>query len=190
MSALSKASPLKRKPAESSKSPSKPKTTLEPGNPLWFCLNAQDCPEGRLGVRTKKDGKHYTTCDKNDWRDPETCKVTCSFLAPSKDHPHNCHICLQDVGGKPSIGIPTDEVDDRGYKVWENYCAVFSLCAGARTKDGGTFKNATAATGDIVGVSACVRSKVYQVARCVRSRLPRVKDVPSGWKFTGVDCCL
>eukprot|EP00904_Undaria_pinnatifida_P012726 jgi/Undpi1/8584/HiC_scaffold_25.g11049.m1 len=116
MSALSKASPLKRKPAESSKSPSKPKTTLEPGNPLWFCLNAQDCPEGRLGVRTKKDGKHYTTCDKNDWRDPETCKVTCSFLAPSKDHPHNCHICLQDVGGKPSIGIPTDEVDDRGYK--------------------------------------------------------------------------
>ena len=32
MSALSKASPLKRKPAESSKSPSKPKTALEPGN--------------------------------------------------------------------------------------------------------------------------------------------------------------
>ena len=34
MSALSKALPLKRKPAESSKPPSKPKTALEPGNPL------------------------------------------------------------------------------------------------------------------------------------------------------------
>ena len=28
----------------------------------------------------------------------------------------NCQICLQDVGGKPLIGIPTDEVDNRGYK--------------------------------------------------------------------------
>ena len=47
MSALSKASPLKRKPAESSKSPSKPKTALEPGNqptPFGFASTLKTAP--------------------------------------------------------------------------------------------------------------------------------------------------
>ncbi|CAN0087974.1 unnamed protein product, partial [Pylaiella littoralis] len=73
------------------------------------------------------------------------------MLLASKDHPHGCQLCLCDVGGYPSIGIPTDEKDDRGYTVWENYHGVFSHCAGARSRDGKTFKNATVASGDIVG---------------------------------------
>ncbi|CAM9774264.1 unnamed protein product, partial [Sphacelaria rigidula] len=36
--------------------------------------------------------------------------------------------------------------------VWENYHGVFSLCAGSKTADGRTFKNATPASGDIVGL--------------------------------------
>ncbi|CAN0443469.1 unnamed protein product, partial [Pylaiella littoralis] len=39
-------------------------------------------------------------------------KVTLSMLLASKDHPHGCQLCLCDVGGYPSIGIPTDEKDD------------------------------------------------------------------------------
>lgn len=42
-------------------------------------------------------------------------KVTLSILLASKDHPHRCQLCLSDVGGYPSIGIPTGEKDDRGY---------------------------------------------------------------------------
>ncbi|CAM9541652.1 unnamed protein product [Pylaiella littoralis] len=34
------------------------------------------------------------------------------MLLASKDHPHGCQLCLCDVGGYPSIGIPTDEKDD------------------------------------------------------------------------------
>ncbi|CAM9460729.1 unnamed protein product [Pylaiella littoralis] len=37
------------------------------------------------------------------------------MLLASKDHPHACQLCLCDVGGYPSIGIPTEEKDDRGY---------------------------------------------------------------------------
>ncbi|CAN0398343.1 unnamed protein product, partial [Pylaiella littoralis] len=60
-------------------------------------------------------------------------KFTLSMLLASKDHPHGCQLCVCDVGGYPSIGIPTDEKDDRGYTVWENNHGVFSHCAGARS---------------------------------------------------------
>lgn len=114
MSRLSKASPLKRKPAESIKPPTKTKSDLQPGNQEWPCLR-EGC-DGHLAVRTRRDGKQYASCDQNDWHDPGTCKVTCSLLSRSKDHPHKCEICLHDVGGRPSIGFPTDEVDERGFK--------------------------------------------------------------------------
>ncbi|CAM9654451.1 unnamed protein product [Pylaiella littoralis] len=154
MSALSKCSPLKRKQQGSNAAAANPRALFSGGNPDWPCLDSKDCPDGRLKVcLRKKDQKEYVTCDRNVWSDKDTCKVTLSMLLASKDHPHGCQLCLCDVGGYPSIGIPTDEKDDRGYTVWENYHGVFSHCAGARSLDGKTFKNATVASGDIVGVS-------------------------------------
>ncbi|CAM9987162.1 unnamed protein product, partial [Pylaiella littoralis] len=50
----------------------------------------------------------YVTCDRNVWSDKDTCKVTLSMLLASKDKPHGCQLCLCDVGGYPSIGIPTE----------------------------------------------------------------------------------
>ncbi|CAN0387018.1 unnamed protein product, partial [Pylaiella littoralis] len=44
------------------------------------------------------------------------------MLLASKDHPHGCQLCLCDVGGYPSIGIPTDEKDDRGYTGGSKRC--------------------------------------------------------------------
>ncbi|CAN0324626.1 unnamed protein product [Pylaiella littoralis] len=113
MSALSKCSPLKRKQGGSTAA--KPRALFAAGNPDWPCLD-KDCPDGRLKVcLRKKDNKEYATCDQNIWNDKNTCKVTLSMLLASKDHPHACQLCLCDVGGYPSIGIPTEEKDDRGY---------------------------------------------------------------------------
>ena len=39
------------------------------------------------------------------------CKVTLSLLKANRDFPHNCQLCLQDVGGSPSVGKATDEKD-------------------------------------------------------------------------------
>lgn len=66
------------------------------------------------------------TCDHNEWKDSSTCKVTLSMLNPSKDHPHACQLCLQDVGGTPSIGNHTEEKDARGY-TGESVCVCFFL---------------------------------------------------------------
>ncbi|CAN0236810.1 unnamed protein product, partial [Pylaiella littoralis] len=112
MSALSKCSPLKRK-QQGSNTAAKPRALFSAGNPDWPCLDFKDCPDGRLKVcLRKKDQKEYVTCDQNVWSDKDTCKVTLSMLLASKDHPHGCQLCLCDVGGYPSIGIPTDEKDD------------------------------------------------------------------------------
>ena len=41
--------------------------------------------------------------------------LTLSLLKANRDFPHNCQLCLQDVGGSPSVGKATDEKDARGY---------------------------------------------------------------------------
>ncbi|CAM9888249.1 unnamed protein product, partial [Hapterophycus canaliculatus] len=77
----------------------------EVGNVDWPCLDIKLCPDGRLKVHNRKsDDKEYVTCDHNVLKDNSICKVTLSMLKPSKDHPHYCQLCLQDVGGSPSIG--------------------------------------------------------------------------------------
>ena len=38
-----------------------------------------------------------------------------ALLKANRDFPHNCQLCLQDVGGSPSVGKATDEKDARGY---------------------------------------------------------------------------
>ncbi|CAN0205322.1 unnamed protein product, partial [Ectocarpus sp. 4 AP-2014] len=61
--------------------------------------------------REKKDGGEFLTCDQNEWKNPGSCKVSLSLLKASKDHPHLCTLCLQDVGGKPSLGTSTGKTD-------------------------------------------------------------------------------
>ena len=63
----------------------------------------------------KEDGNQFVVCDHNEFNNPSTCKVTLSLLKANRDFPHNCQLCLQDVGGSPSVGKATDEKDARGY---------------------------------------------------------------------------
>ena len=64
---------------------------------------------------SKEDGNQFVVCDHNEFNNPSTCKVTLSLLKANRDFPHNCQLCLQDVGGSPSVGKATDEKDARGY---------------------------------------------------------------------------
>ena len=70
-----------------------------PGNPDWPCLDTVHCPDGRLKIVQKKDGNQFVVCDHNEFNNPSTCKVTLSLLKANRDFPHNCQLCLQDVGG-------------------------------------------------------------------------------------------
>ena len=119
MQALSSVSPLKRKRQDSEASSStttrRPGIATTPGNPDWPCLDTVHCPDGRLKIVQKKDGNQFVVCDHNQFNNPSTCKVTLSLLKANRDYPHNCQLCLQDVGGSPSVGKATDEKDARGY---------------------------------------------------------------------------
>ena len=103
MQALSSVSPLKQKrqdsEASSSSSTKRPGIANTPGNPDWPCLDTVHCPDGRLKTVQKKDGNQFVVCDHNEFNNPSTCNV----------------LCLQDVGGSPSVGKATDEKDARGY---------------------------------------------------------------------------
>ena len=101
--------------ASSSSSTKRPGIATTPGNPDWPCLDTVHCPDGRLKTVQKKDGNQFVVCDHNEFNNPSTCKVTLSLLKANRDFPHNCQLCLQDVGGSPSVGKATDEKDARGY---------------------------------------------------------------------------
>ena len=132
MGSLAKVSPLKRKQAASASASLKPRALFPLGNPEWLCPDYAGCPQGLLKlVQEKKGGEfvEFVTCDHNVWQDPSTCKGTLSMLKPSKDHLHHCSLCLQDVGGKPSLGCQTGEMDSRGYagKKLEKLCLTARL---------------------------------------------------------------
>ena len=81
-----------------------------------------ETPTGRVWTRytaptggSKLFGNQFVVCDHNEFNNPSTCKVTLSLLKANRDFPHNCQLCLQDVGGSPSVGKATDEKDARGY---------------------------------------------------------------------------
>ena len=127
MQALSSVSPLKRKgktpkhlPLHQPRGLASPPLPETPTGRVWTRYTAptggsKHCPDGRLKIVQKKDGNQFVVCDHNEFNNPSTCKVTLSLLKANRDFPHNCQLCLQDVGGSPSVGKATDEKDSRGY---------------------------------------------------------------------------
>ena len=117
MQALSSVSPLKRKgktpkhlPLHQPRGLASPPLPETPTGRVWT-----RCPDGRLKIVQKKNGNQFVVCDHNEFNNPSTCKLTLSLLKANRDFPHNCQLCLQDVGGSPSVGKATDEKDARGY---------------------------------------------------------------------------
>eukprot|EP00903_Cladosiphon_okamuranus_P016353 g15081.t1 len=117
------------------------------GNPLWPCPSKY-C-DGLLKQIPKKKGGLFVPCDKNDSQDPDTCQVSCTLLT-ARGKPAPCELCLTPVGGTPSLGVLSDEKNDQDRDDWLNI-HVWTLCAGAKTSDGGKYKNVTLASGDMVG---------------------------------------
>ena len=115
LSNLSKASPNKRKPPQSSDSRGaiKPRAVFEEGDPNWPCPSP-GCP-GHIKTVKKKEGGHFGPCDHRVYGDQDSFQVTTTLLQRSTDHPKFCLVCNSPVGGTPTLGEPTDEKDDRGY---------------------------------------------------------------------------
>ncbi|CAB1101708.1 unnamed protein product [Ectocarpus sp. CCAP 1310/34] len=139
-------SPLKKIRTEE---PSSSKRKFLAGNPLWPCPS--NYCDGLLKKIPKTKGGFFTPCDQKQSNDPNTCQVSCSFLSERGPNPVKCELCLTPVGGTPSLGVLSGEKTDQGRGEWLNIHAVWKLCAGATTSDGGKYKNATLATGEIVG---------------------------------------
>ena len=116
LSNLSKVSPNKRKPAQSSDTRGgsiKPRAAFEQGDPNWPCPSP-GCP-GHIKIVKKKEGGQFGSCDHRVYGDDDSCDVTTTLLQPSTDHPKFCLVCISPVGGTPTLGEPTQEKDQRGY---------------------------------------------------------------------------
>ncbi|CAB1105735.1 unnamed protein product [Ectocarpus sp. CCAP 1310/34] len=120
------------------------------GNPLWPCPSIV-CVPGLLKAVPKTNGGLFSPCDQKDSQDSTTCQVSCSILSARGSDPPICQLCLTSVGGTPSLGVLSGEKNSQGRDEWLNIHACWTICCGAKTSDGEKYKNATLATGDIVG---------------------------------------
>ena len=85
--------------------PAQPDVVAEPG---WECSHNVCGGDLVLKLRRKAKDK-FVVCTKQVYQDPTTCQFTCSFFRQSKDNPHICLPCTEDVGGTPSLGESTEE---------------------------------------------------------------------------------
>ena len=83
LSNLSKVSPNKRKPPQSSDSKGaiKPRAIIEEGGPNWPCPSP-GCP-GRTKTVKKKEGGQFGSCDHRVYGDKDSCRVTTTLLQRS-----------------------------------------------------------------------------------------------------------
>ena len=104
LSNLSKVSPNKRKPAQSSDTRGgsiKPRAAFEQGDPNWPCPSP-GCP-GHIKIVKKKEGGQFGSCDHRVYGDDDSCDVATTLLQPSTDHPKFCLVCISPVEALPHL---------------------------------------------------------------------------------------
>lgn len=111
MSAAFKYSPAKRtKPADNVDDEGYKGKRKVPEETNWVCPE-DDCGAPLKKKYNKKGTSAFVTCSANVWQDPTSCGFAASLFRADPRNPHLCGVCTRDVGGYPSVGRPTEELD-------------------------------------------------------------------------------
>ncbi|CAN0270449.1 unnamed protein product [Ectocarpus sp. 6 AP-2014] len=117
MNALSRSSPAKRKSTQSESRSGVYAALYNRATPTGLAPGPTATDGGHLKFINKRDGKgKFAPCDRTNNRDADSCSVFCTIPTPSTTYHKPCQLCLAPMGGTPSLGIPTDQVNSRGYK--------------------------------------------------------------------------